>query len=728
MFKSNSLDQYNTKFTKEGLEDIHHESIVKANNGRSSSSSSNSGLTKTPSRKLPIVIAVPATTTTNVPHRRSRSAPALNFFAKLFRTPSKSAIKASRRGLEVAESNDKKVAVETFQTLTTASSAVLLSKSSATASRTDFSGAVLSIEHSTTHSTETEGSYSVSDQKRIKSRLRPSQSYSLTSSAYIISPPFNNQDFAMSSTSPPLSRRLLAEEDMNSCNIRTESNHSKEDRMEKSDTKAIDTSRRQAVDDALLAASRSPDYQSDMFFLEKSSSSSDVDDGVTERPSDVSPVQCQRPPMTSRGISIPTPDVYKRRTTENYGGGGDSGVRLPFTRPLRKVMESPAIKTNFVRQLESDDRTNTMAKLENVEEDDDAFLPDDFQKPVMTYSEQQVLHKLDDAKKNALDEARQEFEKKISELEKEYNASLLEHGLAWRREKEEEQDRLTSLLMQERKKTSIQQQDLTQQRNVLEEYKSKMEEYQRTSLSRTIVQDDSLVARELYKNQLQEKITLMEQHLLELQNEKNRNDSMVNRVSLLQEAKDAADRHIEELEQKLEDAIKETTTDHINATKRELDELRQQKVEIVILQGEKAEVESEVADLRERLRVRNEANTIALNRLESTEVEIACLKSKLSEILDVHQKSTDDLDAANAEVERFRTLQIEHKIELEKVRTQKECVDEQRQAVLYSPQRSVGDNLPESPCSQGDILRIDNNKVQEQLKAMGKVRTKIVNE
>jgi hypothetical protein len=715
MFKSNSLDQYNSKTTEEVLEEKQYHSIITANN-KNCNNNNFQGLTKTPSRTPPIAIAVPATTS-KVPHRRSRSTPGRNFFAKLFRTSSNSAIKTSRGGLGVTKVNDEKVAVET-QSLSRASSAVLLGQAYTAASRTDFSGAVISIENSTTNSTETEGSFSASAQRRINSRHR--QSYSLNSSTYITSTPFPNKELGMTSNSPPVSRRLLAEEDLNLCNAR------KEDRMEKSDTKGFDTPRRQAVDDALLAASRSPECQIDMLFVEKSSTSSDADDDYIQRQSDLSRSKCQRPPMTSRGTIIPTPAVDKRRSSEHYEGGNDSGVRLAFARPLRTVVDSPATKTNLVRQLESDERTFAMAKLEQVEEDDDAFLPDDFHKPATVFSEHQVQQKLQDAKKIVLDEARREFDRKVSELEQAYNDSLMEHGLEWRREKEAEQDRLTSLLLEEKVKTSKQQQDLHRHSLALEEYKRKVEEYEQRRKNNIIVKDDNLIAQELYKNQLEEKITSMKRHLLELQNEKNRNDNMVTELRLLQEAKVKADHRIEELEQKLKDTTKETPTDDVNrqllATKRELEERRGQQKEIVLLKGGKAEVERQAADLYERLRIRTEANNEALVRLEDAEDEISCLKSKLSEILEANQKSTEELYSANVEIEKLRILRTEDEKELETVRSQMERVDEQYRAVLYSPQRSIDENPPESPCSQVDILRLDNNKAHEQLKAMGKVR------
>jgi hypothetical protein len=64
----------------------------------------------------------------------------------------------SRGGLGGTKVSDEKVAVET-SILTSASSAVLFRQSCTAASRTDFSGAVIAIEHSTTNSTETEGSF-----------------------------------------------------------------------------------------------------------------------------------------------------------------------------------------------------------------------------------------------------------------------------------------------------------------------------------------------------------------------------------------------------------------------------------------------------------------------------------------------------------------------------------------------------------------------------------------
>jgi hypothetical protein len=81
-------------------------------------------------------------------------------------------------------------------------------------------------------------------------------------------------------------------------------------------------------------------------------------------------------------------------------------------------------------------------------------------------------------------------------------------------------------------------------------------------------------------------------------------------------------------------------------------------------------------------RIRTETNNEALGRLESTEDEIVCLKSKVSMMSEANLKSTDDLDAANTETEKLRTLRTEDQKELEMVRSQMERVGEQYRAVL----------------------------------------------
>jgi hypothetical protein len=702
MFKSNSFDNHKTIGTKPS---------DNKNNLNDSS--------KTPGRRpAQVEIAVPATTSKV---SSSSATPGRNFFKKLFRTPGKSTVKRTRGGLVITPSNEGKLGFAAESRQLAVTSSAIIRRSNSAGNRTDFSGAIIALDHSTSHSTETEGSYSVATQKRINSRFR--QSFSLHSPSYNVSPSSGDDNLGkdMTSNSPPIARRLLAEEDLNAP-IRTETSSNKEDTMVKQDSRPIPIgiTQQQTLDDALLAATKSPERQNDLIFVAQSSSSSEADDCCKEQRNDVSPMKRQLPPMGNRGISIPTPAINKRSVSGSLQSNANLGIADAFARPLRRVADSPVVKKNLKQHLESEQRTKAVAQLDQAEDDeeDDAFLPDDFQKPGAAYSEDELQKKIEDAKRTVLEDAKRDFDRKVNELERAYNTSLVEHGLEWRREKEAERDRFTARIAEEKAKTTQHQQEMMQQRELIDELHQKLKEYEERESNITVVQDEALMAQELYKNQLQEKIASMKEHLLELQTEKSRSEEMSSNLSALQQAKDESDQRIQELESELKTVKQDTLVEDLNhqllAARTELNEMRERDME-------RRELERLVTDLEERLRVQTETNNTALNQLETAENEIISLKSELSDLSTVKQKFDEELQAANTDIEKLRNLRIEHENELESMRCQMERVDEQYRAVLYSPQKSTGERTPESPCSQVDILRIDNNKVHEQLKAMGKV-------
>ncbi|KAG7353341.1 hypothetical protein IV203_009395 [Nitzschia inconspicua] len=701
MFESDSFELHNKISTKATI---------------SSNNKSVEKVSRLQNRQPPVEIAVPATTSkvTN-----SSSTAGRGFFKKLFRTPGKSILKKSRGGLVITPSTDGKLGFGAGKLpVTTASSAILIRRSNSAGSRTDFSGAVTLIDQSTSHSTETEGSSSVATQRRINSRFR--RSFSLPSPTYIASPPINtnrSSESTMPSNSPPVARRLLAEEDLNA-RTSMESSSNCDRTMEKQNSKAIGAPLLSTVDDALLAASGSPDRQNDLIFVAKSSSSSESEDFPQEQRTDKSPVQNQTLPMLSRGISIPTPAVNKRSTSLSYQQIKEYDVAVPFGRPLREIEDSPFVKTD--RRSELEPKSATTSDPKNAEDDEEAFLPDDFPKPAIAYSEEELLKKIEDAKKAILEEARRDFDMKVSELERAYDTSLMEHGLEWRREKEAERERLTMRLIEEKKKTSQQHQELLHKNQLLEEFKRKIEELEEKEKNNNVVQDETLMAQELYKNQLQEKITSMQQYLSDLHNEKNSSDAMVLELCALKKNKETAEEQTQELKAKMEMLV-EGLNSQLLATTKELEDVKERYVIDSNMKEKNEELSRQVADLNERLRVRTESNNEALGRLHAAEEAITLLKTQLYEISEEKQEAINELKAANAENEHLRGLRCEEEKEVEALRLQMERVDEQYRAVLYSPQKTPGELPPESPCSQVDILRIDNNKFHEQLKAMGKV-------
>lgn len=489
----------------------------------------------------------------------------------------------------------------------------------------------------------------------------------------------------MSTQSPHVARRLLAEEDLNA--TKDIQQHTMEPQKLQS---TGDTNREQPFDAALLAATDSSERQNDLIFVSKSSSSSE--ENMIPR-NDQSPSDKQQPIM-SRGISIPTPSINKRSASGGYKTDDTSNM---FSRPLKSAAESPAIKTNFLQRLEtvprSTSKSNNLSQVE--EDDDDAFLPDDFgqlspSSSSKKFTEDQVQRMIEDAKKATEEAMCKEYDTKMEDLEKNYNESLMEHGLEWRKETEIEHKRLMDRFRTEKTKVAEKQQELLEKSRQLEDYQAKLEEFEQVGSM-----GDEVIAKQ------EEKIASMREELSKLQNTEMRNNEMVSQIESLVLKNEEAIQRITEMEKLLESA--ELDKRLLDAAEKELDELRERDTKVsnreeehVALKGEKEEAEREVMDLTERLRVRTESNNDALGRLEEAENEIMRLKSELSSAMETGQQSMEELNLAQREIQNFNSLR--------------------------TPQKARSGNPPESPCSEVDILRVDNNKIHEQLKAMGKVR------
>jgi hypothetical protein len=717
MFKSNSFDQqqqHHQRYYSSG-------SDTEANTGRVQSTQQQQQDFGGRFRNThPVQVSTPvkgpvafvAASALKVPTARISKTPGRGFFKKLFRTPGKSAIKNSRDGLIVTPSKEEqpRLSSRDKQFLTSPKSAVLIRRANSTGSRTDFCGAVISVEHST-NSTDTEAS-SVFTQKRVNSRLR--QSFSSNSL------PISNelQEYAMSSSSPQAARRLLSEEDLNSMSKMQQPSPRELPKMEKNEGTTRGTSWEQPVEVAMMPSIDSSERQADLIFMSKSCSSSEENmtpqsnfDLMAETNADQTPLAKRQVPMVSRGLSIPTPAVNTRTSFGRCNSEENSSL---FSRPLKSASESPAVKTNFMQRLEVIHRNESELTPQQVEEDDDAFLPDDFRRPVSAssprsspptnmFSEGQVRKMIEDAKKAAVEKMCKEYDVKMEGLEKNYNESLMEQGLEWRRETEVEHRRLMDRFRAEKAKVAKHQQELDEKSQQLEEYKLKVEELKHGATPNK--GDDSMVAQELYKDQLQDKITAMQEHLSMLQHEEKQVNEMSSKIESLLKEKKKMSQRVEELEKQLEASNQSESFEELRqnllAAEKELDELREHNViesngeELHILRGEKAAAERQVNELKERLRIRTESNNNALSRLEEAENEILRLKSELSNAMEVGQISIEELTLAQTELQNLQSLR--------------------------TPQKSKSENPPASPCSEVDILRVDNNKIHEQLKAMGKV-------
>jgi len=488
----------------------------------------------------------------------------------------------------------------------------------------------------------------------------------------------------MPSSPPRLARKLLQEDDTNSNRVLRTSP------MMKSPTKAqnyqmsnsinsINSSKR--VDDALLAASNRSGFNEDMIFMTNSTSSDDLDHRNESESNPMSrmqssssspyssPQQYERhsPPsrvdrnaMKSPGIGIATPVIA-------LGSG------LPFPHSLCSIHNSPIDEMNAT----TPNPKNLSTQFQELE-DDDAFLPDDFTHPTnkqdeVTFTLEDVEQKIREAKREERLTLREQHERDIEECIKEFERVMINSGKQWKKESDEQEVMYQKLLKEERHKTSLKHHELINKAQSLQDVKDAMEEIQ--------------AERELLNLRVKD---------LETREEKmSAAGSQTPEVESLRKDKRNAENRISELESELH---------------RVVDPLKREK-EIA---------DQKAAALSEQLRVLIESSDQSQNQLQETLQEIALLKGQLAELPSV---DPEEIRTSKLEAENLRNLRAEDEKEIHALQSQlSQIIDEHRD--LITPQKKpINSGDSESPCVGGidNILRVEYDKAQDQLKAMGKV-------
>jgi len=572
-----------------------------------------------------------------------------------------------------------------------------------------------------------------------------------------------SSDFSMPSSPPRLARKLLEDHDTNTDrsisvivsdsefdnlqNMKTIGKEPSEDKL----SSTINSSRK--VEAALVAASNFSDKHDDMLFLTNSSSSDDEFDHGKEdinetngSISDRTALEYASPPkfqddhhsslsnlpipMKSPGIGIPTPAITKLRETssDSYTEDYSSVSNLPFPHPLRNIPDSPTTTSNpknLSTQFEEED-----------DDDDDAFLPDDFKpnKSKQVFTLDEVDQMVKDARREERMCLRHQHEKDTDDLQNEFDKIMVESGSQWKRDADEESARYERLLKEEKRKTSQKHHELINKEQSLEDVKYTLNEIE--------------IEREFLRLQVSELETAMEKMSTDASNKK----SKIEEIESLQKAKSKADDdQILGLERELSDnkvsaealqryqGSNEELTQKLSAAEKELVELRIQNAaeadQMITLKHGKEMIDQEVVDLSERLRARVESNNQSLNRLEETEKEITQLKTQLVELSSKENSSSEETRLSNIKNEKLKILRVEDEKEIEALQVQLSRMEEEHRAVFSSieeehqravftttPQKSLNSSRSESsPCYEIDILRVDNDKAHDQLKAMGKV-------
>jgi hypothetical protein len=458
--------------------------------------------------------------------------------------------------------------------------------------------------------------------------------------------------------------------------------------MMKSPTKAqnyqmsnsINSSKR--VDDALVAASNRSGFNEDMIFMTNSASSDELDHRNEKESNPMSrmessssspyssPQQYERHSSSSRvdrnamkspGISIATPGIA-------LGSG------LPFPRPLRSMHNSPMNEMNAT----TPNPKNLSTQFQELE-DDDAFLPDDFKThPInkqdeVTFTLEEVEQKIREAKREERLILREQHERDIEECNKEFESVMIKSGSQWKKESDEQEAMYQKLLKGERHKNSLKHHELINKAQSLQDVKDAME----------VIQAE----RELLNLRVQD---------LETREEKmSAAGSQTPEVESLRNDKRNAENRISELESELHQVVDP-------------------------LKREKEIADQKAAALSEQLRVLTESSDQSQNQLEESLQELALLKGQLAELPSV---DPEEIRTSKLEVENLRNLRAEDGKEIRALQSQLSQIVDEHRDLITPKKKPINRGDSESPCVDGidNILKVEYDKAQDQLKSMGKV-------
>ena len=438
------------------------------------------------------------------------------------------------------------------------------------------------------------------------------------------------------------------------------------------------------VDEALVEASNRSGVDDDMIFQTNSSSDDDTADYRNESEDNASiyssPQQYERhssPPksdqfaMRSPGMSIPTPAIA-RQTSDDGFANGFSGSEPPFPHPLRGIHDSPMNEMNAT----TPNPKNLSTQFEE-HDNEDAFLPNDFVNHSTSpkqdggpFTLEQVERKIREAKRTERLHLRKQHEQAMEECQREFEKVMFDSGSQWKRDADEQEARYEKLLKDERHKTSLKHHELINKAQSLQDVKENMKEVEaeRELLNRRV--------RDLENTE--EKMATATFQKTELE-------------SLRKEKRNAENR-ISELESELQQGVD-------------------------LLSREKEDSDQKASELSEQFRVLTESSEQSQSQLKQALEAVALLKGQLAETPSV---DPEELRTSKLEIENLRNLRAEDEIEIQALQSQLgQIIEEHKDAI--TPKKKNQSRI-ESPCVGAiDMLRVDYDKAQEQLKSMGKV-------
>jgi hypothetical protein len=385
--------------------------------------------------------------------------------------------------------------------------------------------------------------------------------------------------------------------------------------------------------------------------------------------------------MKMQGLAIPTP--AQKSLAEQQQDGNPKKVLFPH--PLPTMKESPAA-TNPVM-------------LTAHEEDDDAFLPDDFKNVACTYTWEQVQTHVQQAQKESREELQEQHEERLQEFQEQAETMLQEHGAQWKAESEAEYQRTDALLKEGKFKTQQQHLELINKVQTMEDLQQKLEATQ-------VEKEAQLLT-----------ISKRDVTIKDLEEEGNRTAKAMYKAEMEKEI-----RHLR-LQLESQSRLKSEATD-----------MRQQEdsspmEELISLKSEKAAAEQTICDLQEQLSSRGEAGNDA--QLQEAQLEVSSLQKQMEMFTRLEavagKDSEEQLSTAQAQIESLTTKltgitsykEQEEALRLEQL-SRIEGERDQANATLITLKEQLETVKSQSATRSGEQETLDKDleSLQEQLEEM----------
>jgi chromosome segregation ATPase len=440
----------------------------------------------------------------------------------------------------------------------------------------------------------------------------------------------------------------------------------------------------------------SPDPMEDIFLPESGSSYSEASpplasphnpQGVNMYSRDSDSDSTPSYVMKMQGLAIPTP--AQKYLAEQQHVGNPQKVLFPH--PLPTMKESPAA-------------TNSVVLID--EEDDDAFLPDDFKSVACTYTWEQVQTHVQQAQEESVEQLQQQHEERLKEFQDEAETMLQAHGVQWKAESDAEYQRMDALLKEEKCKTEQQDLELINKVQMMNDLQRKLEasQVEKEAQLQTISKRDVTIkdledegnktAKAMYKAEMEKEIRHLRQQVKSQSLPKSEDtDEWTQKLETARKEKLDADQKVESMQQELTklqqrlqtvlqdgdassvidskhqeelktmQASKDEATQQIHGLHEQLLEMRQQHdspmEELILLKSEKAAAERTICDLQEQLdSVRSRRGETSNAPLEEARLEISSLQKQMEMFTRLEAVAGKDveeqLSTSQAEIESLQ--------------------------------------------------------------------------